>query len=555
MNLTIRLFLLVLLSLPVFTNAQNWANRIGSTNTATSVDKIRALNQEQFLTLGKFAASSLLLGNTTIPGRGQEDGYLAITNLNGTYEWAIGFGGTGKDQGIDVASNQNGGFSVIGNFNSNALKIGNITLNNSGETDVFIAHFDASRNLLWARAIGGPDVEEAAAVVVDQTGNTYVAGNVYNKLTLQLIKVFIRKLDPSGNMLWEKNGTIQSGFLAGTALALDDQQELFYAGSVSGTAQFDQTSISSDQDYSAFLIKYQSDGKTLITKTFDDLEKFNDLQFKNQRLYGAAQQFNWSIGWGWPLADSEIHTLCFSNNLDILWHKTAGGVHPAQSLDIARSISIDERENVYVAGYFFSDTLRFAGQAHANLFHIHYYYPQIFLLKYNKDGKEEWIKTFGDQLTDEATGIIAFKNDQILLAGNFESAILNLEQKTLVNDNAIDSMYVHLRPKRFFRKSMGYLAYFPNISNNVSKNPITQIVSIWPNPANHTIHIQLSQSGEKQIRVLVTSLDGTIHRSVVYNASGRILQEDISHLPPGIYVVQVHLGDHISSKTIIKHSH
>ncbi|MCU0239669.1 MAG: T9SS type A sorting domain-containing protein [Pyrinomonadaceae bacterium] len=93
------------------------------------------------------------------------------------------------------------------------------------------------------------------------------------------------------------------------------------------------------------------------------------------------------------------------------------------------------------------------------------------------------------------------------------------------------------------------------VTNNVSKNPINQIVSIWPNPANHTIHIQLSQSGDKQIRVLVTSLDGTIHRSVVYNASGRILQEDISHLPPGIYVVQVHLGDHISSRTIIKNSH
>lgn len=537
---------------PCLVQAQNWANRLGTTNYATTVDKILPLGSQQMLVIGTFAAPTLALGNTTISSKGQEDAYISIANLDGTYSWALPIGGTGKDLGIDGASNPQGNFSVVGNFNSSSIKIGSLTLNNNGESDIFITHFDANRNLVWAKSIGSSDVEEASSVAVDKDGNTYVTGKVLDKLTLLLIRIFIRKFDSNGNLLWEKNGTNQGGYLSGTALTIDDQQNIYFAGSVTGTAKIDQTTITSDHDYSAFLIKYQSDGKELVTKTMDELEKFNALQIKNQRLYAIAQQYNWALGWGWPLADSKIHTLCFTNDLNIVWHKNAGGLHPSQSLDIAKAVSVDDNENVYVAGYFFSDTLHFAGQAHANRFHIHYYYPQIFVLKYNSTGEEKWINTYGDLLSDEATGIIAIKNDQLILAGNFESETLQLGQKTLNNTNDIDSMYVHLRPKRFFRKSMSYLAHFTNFTNSAPLLKEQPSITIWPNPTDQVLNIQFHQPCDLPIQLHFSSIDGKVLRSVVYNTSETTLQEDISHYPPGIYLLQVNTGNSTFTKTIVK---
>ncbi len=88
-------------------------------------------------------------------------------------------GGTGGDQCSSVAADGVGNTIVVGTTRSRDLPvIGNppeTTLH--GDTDAFLAKLDPSGNLILSGYLGGSDADQAAAVVVDSSGNIYVTGN------------------------------------------------------------------------------------------------------------------------------------------------------------------------------------------------------------------------------------------------------------------------------------------------------------------------------------------------------------------------------------------
>ena len=88
----------LLLLLPLCGNAQawKWANSLGSANSNTTIKSIRPYTGTDVLVSGNFAASTLNLGNLTLNNAGQDDGYVAILNDAGQYIWANKFGGSGR---------------------------------------------------------------------------------------------------------------------------------------------------------------------------------------------------------------------------------------------------------------------------------------------------------------------------------------------------------------------------------------------------------------------------------------------------------------------------
>lgn len=543
---------LLLLPLSIQAQAWKWAHSLGAPDNSTAIKTIRPYTGTSVLLSGSFAAPTLTVGSQTLNNAGQDDGFVAIANDGGQYAWAARFGGSGRDFIVDAATAPNGDFVVAGNFNSISMSIDGTNLFNSGETDAFVVKYNQDKTLAWVRKIGTADIDEINGVVMDADGNTYISGQVQDKFTLTTLYIFLRKYDAAGSLVWEKTGTIQGGILQATALTIDGNRNIYLGGSLSGTAVFGGVSFSSDWDYSAFIVKYNSSGTLLDTAILHDLDRFTGLQAHANHIYACADKVNNNIGWGWPLADSKIYVLKLDTDLNTLWEKFAGGEQTAQSLDLAKSISVDNLGNAYVTGYFFSDTLHFAGQSLPNLYNVHYYYPQIFVLKYGPSGEELWGKSFGGIHSEEGTGILAFGDDQFYLGGNFESDPVAFGAYELHNTGRLDSMYVHLRPSRFVRKTMGFLGVFDKNASSTQPEPAFQQVALFPNPATDQLTLRLKSPAQSPFLLQICGLDGRILRQSEHADQTVDIREDLSGLAPGFYFVTLRSARGLFSAKFVK---
>jgi Secretion system C-terminal sorting domain/Beta-propeller repeat len=521
-----------------YSQSWKWAREIGLANTVTTVKTIRPYTGANVLVSGSFSASSLTLDNPILISAGQDDAFVATANAAGQFNWAARIGGAGRDFAVDAVAAPDGAVYVTGNFNSLSLSIGNTLLLNAGETDAFVVKYNPDKSIAWAKQMGTSDQEVVSGLAIDGSGNVYVAGHVLDKFTLSAKYAFVQKFSPGGNLLWEQKGITEGGYLQTTALAIDENDHVYLACSLFGTIDFSGNSFTSADWYGALLLKFDASGAVLDHFLNGELDKINALQIQNDKVYACGERVNGSFGWGWPLSDSKIYVFTMNTDLDILWQKNAGGTEMAQSLDIAQNLSVDALGNVYVTGYFFSSTLNFANTALANLFNVNYYYPQVFVLKYDASGAEIWGKSLGGMHSEDATCILATGDDTFYLGGHFESTPVAFGTHELENNGQLDSMYVHLRPARYVRKSMGFIGFFDKTVSNTRPEPVTPSLDIWPNPAVDQVSIRLPFPVINPVIELRNSA-GQMVQQITFDGQIRDLPLSIGALTPGIYWVEM----------------
>ena len=124
---------------------------------------------------GGFASPVNYFGAATLSNSGIYNMYLVKYNSSGNFDWARKSGGTGSDDGFDVATNHAGGVFVGGYFNSPSLVFGTSTLTNVGNVDVFLVKYDDSGNELWAKSAGGIQ-EDIGICIATNANDVYIAG-------------------------------------------------------------------------------------------------------------------------------------------------------------------------------------------------------------------------------------------------------------------------------------------------------------------------------------------------------------------------------------------
>jgi hypothetical protein len=527
-----------------------WAQSLGGNNSDTKINCLSKYQYNEILIAGSFAAANLSLGNFTVNGSGQEDGFVAITNTNGSYSWLAKIGGSGDDKITKAVSDPNGNIYVAGNFSSLSLTVGNITFYNTGSSDAFLVKFNADKSFAWARQIATAFKDEISGLAVDNAANVYIAGHSTENMVNNEEKVFIMKISAANSLLWEKNITT-SGQILSTSLQTDATQNIYVSGCLFGTADFGNSIIlnSGIEKQHAFIVKYSLTGSCLNGILSSNQQKINALAIGSNSIYSCGESPDYLMGWGWPLASSKIYVAKYNNNLVQQWEKNSGGLKPGQSFDIPFDIAIDQSENVYVCGYFFSDTLNFAAQNHYNLFHINYFYPQIFVFKYNSNGSEISAKTMGGTLWDQANSILVYGEDKYILGGNFESALCSFGSYTVQNLSTLDSIYVHLKPKRFGRKTLAFLANYDVPSAIDNPDIDLQQSVIYPNPANHQLFIRQNFLKQSNVKLSIYSSDMRLIKRLELKKQNEDLSFDISDLKSGIYFV---LLENSSDKNYIK---
>ncbi|MCS6904558.1 MAG: SBBP repeat-containing protein [Bacteroidia bacterium] len=99
-------------------------------------------------------------------------------------QWATFYGGNRRDRAFAVTEDAAGKITIAGSTLSTSTLIfpglGSNPIPFGGETDAFIAQFDANGNRLWATYFGGRAVDQASAVAADASGNIYIVGSTHS---------------------------------------------------------------------------------------------------------------------------------------------------------------------------------------------------------------------------------------------------------------------------------------------------------------------------------------------------------------------------------------
>ncbi len=151
-----------------------WIRQIGGSDSDKAYG-VAVSGQDLYVT-GYFAGTAQFPQSVTLNGFGGTDFFLAKFDTSGTLQWARQGGGVGFDRGYDVTVNVNGNILCTGEFGGHA-NFGNTTVNSAGLQDMFLASYDASGNALWAVRGGGPEDDYGRNVTHDNNGNVFVGGD------------------------------------------------------------------------------------------------------------------------------------------------------------------------------------------------------------------------------------------------------------------------------------------------------------------------------------------------------------------------------------------
>ncbi|QDK80150.1 hypothetical protein EXU85_16685 [Spirosoma sp. KCTC 42546] len=357
------------------------------------------------------------------------------------FVWAKGMGGTSNDEGSSVAVDGLGNVYTTGSFNGTAdfdPGPGVVNLTSAGESDIFVSKLDANGNFVWAKRMGGSDVDAGTSVAVDGLGNVYTTGlfngtadfdpgqQVTNLISAGGSNMFLCKLDEVGNFVWAKGMGGTSGD-AGTSVAVDGSGNVYTTGSFNGTADFDPgpgvVNLTSAGGSDIFVSKLDTDGNFVWAKRMggSDVDAGTSVAVDGSDNVYTTGSFNGTAdfdpGPGVVNLTSTGESNVFVSKLDadgnFVWAKGMGGTNA----DASASVAVDGLGNVYTTGYFV-DTADFdPGEQVTNL--ISAGGSNMFLCKLDEVGNFVWAKGMGGTSGDAGTSVAVDGSGNVYTTGSF----------------------------------------------------------------------------------------------------------------------------------------
>jgi hypothetical protein len=309
------------------------------------------------------------------------------------------------EAGYGIAVDGSGNSYVIGYFEGSATfgagEANQTVLTADGNFDIFVAKYNSSGALQWAKRAGGADFDEAYGIAVDGSGNSYVTGYFEGSATFgageanQAVltvagsnDAFVAKYNASGALQWAKRAG-GTGFVDGIGIRADSSGNSYVAGTFSGSATF-------------------GAGEA------------------NQTILTAA-------GSGF-----DIFVAKFNSSGAVQWAKRAGGT----GSDEGYAIGVDGSGNSYVSGYFEGSATFGAGEANQTTLTAAGSGFDIFVAKYNSSGAVQWAKRAGGTDLELGYGIAVDGSGNSYVTGYFDGSATfgagEANQTTLTSAGGLD---------------------------------------------------------------------------------------------------------------------
>jgi hypothetical protein len=495
-----------------------WAKQIGNSNF-NYASNIAVNNNGVYFTGELFGTVDFNPDPTiafSLTSAGSDDIFISKLDLAGNFVWAKQMGGVLEDNGISLALDAAGNVFATGDFkgtvdfNPDPAVTNNLT--SSGDYDIYICKLDASGNFVWAKQIGGTQVDYGFDIAVDPAGNIYTGGEfnssvdfnpdpaVINSLTSAGSNdIFILKLDASGNFVWAKRiGASANDYINSIDVDPSGVYMIIEAG---GTLDLNPDPAVTNNFTSA------GSDDIFISKL------------------DAVGNFVWANQMGGTLEDNGI------------------------------GIAVDMSGNVYATGDFQGIADFNPDPAVTNQLTSAGNYD-IFIMKLSAVGSLPVILSGFSHSNNNCISTLKWTTASEQQSKLFEvqHSIDGINFKTIAavpasKNSSIEKQYTYSpsitkKKNNFYRLNIvnvdgtSKLSPIVNAINNCSRNEIT----CYPNPAKDFTYVE-GFNGENQIR-LIDQLGRTVRNLKTKNQIEKI---DLSHLSNGAYILQV-----IQNKEIIE---
>lgn len=204
--------------------------------------------------------------------------FIEKLNQNNQFLWAKTMGGPGFDycQSMCIDEQENiyttGMFAGPADFNPGEDVF---YLNSVGDRDIYINKLSNEGLFVWAKAMGGYELEAGQGIVYNSDSHIFLTGNfqgtvdfdpdttTYNMTSMGDYDIFTGKYDLDGHLIWMKQMG-GSGSDGAYAIALDNDNNVYSTGHFTETADFDPGTgifeLTSFGDFDIFISKLDAYG-------------------------------------------------------------------------------------------------------------------------------------------------------------------------------------------------------------------------------------------------------------------------------------------------------
>ncbi len=541
----------------------------------------------------------------------------------GQNNWAKNFGSSSLDQGTDVVMDNFGNIYTTGFFEGMVdFDPGSTTskLSSVGARDFFIAKYDNLGNLIWAKGIGGGSHEHARSLVLDASGNIFVAGD-YNGLvdfdpgmgfSFQDVKgasdIFIAKYDPQGNLIWAKTfGGV--GIESCRDMNLDAFGNLLITGVYQGTSDFDPNggviNMTSTGGFDAFILKLDVMGNHVWSKSIQSLNS----NYINQVIVDYSGNIN-VIGYFQGIADFDPSSATFNmttiGNKSVFFAKYSpqGQFINAEMIggsgfETGKAIAVDLQNNIYITGDF-RGVVDFdpSGNQH---FVTSAGVRDMFVAKYTPNGDFLWADRIGGTGEDQASAITIDNNNDVFVAGYFNDNMTLSNSKSYVSAGSTDIILGRYNAQGVLKHAVSYgggngdeaiglvannngdiynIGWIQGVSTfgsttlnsagdrdiyiarttmedlTATENPFIDEsnISIFPNPSNGRFNLTIDGFEAETLNISIMDVTGKIVHSETLDVFGQSVyqnQFDIANrVTTGLYFVRIASAEKVITKKI-----
>ena len=373
----------------------------------------------------------ILAGTTTgtLPGQtsaGFADAWVTKHDSSGSLQWTRQFGSTEEaaDSGEDVATDSAGNIYVVGRTASSFQGTTNV-----GGFDAYLRKYGPDGSELSTAQLGTEGRDQAFAVAVDGQDSVYVLGETRGAFEGQTQAgkedIFLVKVDSSGQQAWTTQfGTDVTDSAKG--LAVTDDGHAYVVGSSLGS--IDPAVVKTANDNDGFIAKLDPSGSQLWVRQFGSGEGESETVYAvavgpsgNVFLAGRVSgELPEKSTWGG--FDAFVTKYDADGNLE--WTRQFGSDQGLLDSDSSYSLATDSDGNVYVSGI---------TEGHLPGMRS-YRAGDVWLRKYDPDGKELLTRQFGSDETESGQGIVVAPDGSVYVAGLTTGELPGLDEASLCRD-------------------------------------------------------------------------------------------------------------------------
>ncbi|HRP00277.1 MAG TPA: SBBP repeat-containing protein, partial [Flavobacteriales bacterium] len=323
--------------------------------------------QDRIYITGSYDGNATFSDGVTLNSLGSDDIFLARYTTDGTCLWARRAGSSGSsDAARDVAVSADGGVFITGHAGGTTITFDGVQLPNPGNyRQVFVARYDSTGAVQWARASSGLGQSKSSRRISVADGRLFITGQVgFSAATFDGLALtpgstgshlIVLATDLDGNGLWARS--YGSGDHEGMGIAADTLGNVFVAARMWGSLFLPDdtlTSVSSNDDI--LLMKLDRDGTHHWARSTGSTQRDLawDVDADGMGNVLVAAQFNQSIDFfGTPftaLGGEDILIAKLDGDGEVVWAARPSGFQRDVPLCIHRQAAAPHA--LYFGGYY-----------------------------------------------------------------------------------------------------------------------------------------------------------------------------------------------------------